>query len=155
MIHFTSKKWFRQSPKKESFIFVKLPILSAIFRFDKFLAYEKLKKYLEKREVFRYNSDIAFYVTTYIFLTYLFTHCYIEAERKPQMTIYDISEKAGVSIATVSRVLNGSNNVSEKTKKKVLDVINQYEYTPNAFARGLGLNTMKTIGIMCADSSDP
>ena len=65
------------------------------------------------------------------------------------MTIYDISEKAGVSIATVSRVLNGSNNVSEKTKKKVLDVINQYEYTPNAFARGLGLNTMKTIGIMC------
>lgn len=70
------------------------------------------------------------------------------------MTIYDISEKAGVSIATVSRVLNGSNNVSEKTKKKVLDVMNQYEYTPNAFARGLGLNTMKTIGIMCADSSD-
>ncbi|MGN0167346.1 MAG: LacI family DNA-binding transcriptional regulator [Acetatifactor sp.] len=70
------------------------------------------------------------------------------------MTIYDISEKAGVSIATVSRVLNGSSNVSEKTKKKVLDVINQYEYTPNAFARGLGLNTMKTIGIMCADSSD-
>ena len=70
------------------------------------------------------------------------------------MTIYDISEKAGVSIATVSRVLNGSSNVSEKTKKKVLDVINRYGYTPNAFARGLGLNTMKTIGIMCADSSD-
>lgn len=70
------------------------------------------------------------------------------------MTIYDISEKAGVSIATVSRVLNGSSNVSEKTKRKVLDVINQYEYTPNAFARGLGLNTMKTIGILCADSSD-
>ncbi len=70
------------------------------------------------------------------------------------MTIYDISEKAGVSIATVSRVLNGNSNVSEKTKKKVLDVIREYEYTPNAFARGLGLNTMKTIGIMCADSSD-
>lgn len=70
------------------------------------------------------------------------------------MTIYDISEKAGVSIATVSRVLNGSSSVSEKTKKKVLDVINRYEYTPNAFARGLGLNTMKTIGIICADSSD-
>ena len=70
------------------------------------------------------------------------------------MTIYDISEKAGVSIATVSRVLNGSSSVSEKTKQKVLDVINQCEYTPNAFARGLGLNTMKTIGVMCADSSD-
>ncbi|MCI8542832.1 MAG: LacI family transcriptional regulator [Lachnospiraceae bacterium] len=70
------------------------------------------------------------------------------------MTIYDISEKAGVSIATVSRVLNGSSSVSEKTRQKVLDVIEQYGYTPNAFARGLGLNTMKTIGIMCADSSD-
>lgn len=70
------------------------------------------------------------------------------------MTIYDISEKAGVSIATVSRVLNGSNNVSAKTKKKVMDIIHQYEYTPNAFARGLGLNTMKTIGILTADCSD-
>ena len=71
------------------------------------------------------------------------------------MTIYDISKKAGVSIATVSRVLNGSSSVSEKTKQKVLNVIEQCGYTPNAFARGLGLNTMKTIGIMCADSSDP
>lgn len=70
------------------------------------------------------------------------------------MTIYDISKKAGVSTATVSRVLNGSLNVSEQTRQKVLAVIKQYEYTPNAFARGLGLNSMKTIGIMCADSSD-
>ncbi len=70
------------------------------------------------------------------------------------MTIYDISEKAGVSIATVSRVLNGSSNVSESTRQKVLDVIESCGYTPNVFARGLGLNTMKTIGIMCADSSD-
>ena len=70
------------------------------------------------------------------------------------MNIYDISEKAGVSIATVSRVLNGSANVSEKTRKKVLDVMEKYEYRPNAFARGLGLNTMKTIGLLCTDSSD-
>lgn len=70
------------------------------------------------------------------------------------MNIYDISEKAGVSIATVSRVLNGSTNVSEKTRKKVLDVMDKYGYTPNAFARGLGLNTMKTIGLLCTDSSD-
>lgn len=70
------------------------------------------------------------------------------------MTIYDVSERAGVSIATVSRVLNGSASVSEKTKQRVLRVIEQCGYTPNAFARGLGLNTMKTIGIMTADSSD-
>ncbi|MBE5876530.1 MAG: LacI family transcriptional regulator [Lachnospiraceae bacterium] len=70
------------------------------------------------------------------------------------MTIYDISEKAGVSIATVSRVLNGSENVSPETRKKVLAVIDACDYTPNAFARGLGLNTMNSIGILCADSSD-
>lgn len=70
------------------------------------------------------------------------------------MTIYDISEKAGVSIATVSRVLNGSPNVRPKTKKKVLEIIEAYGYTPNIFARGLGLNTMNSIGILCADSSD-
>ena len=70
------------------------------------------------------------------------------------MTIYDVSEKAGVSIATVSRVLNGSENVSAETRKKVLAVIEACDYTPNAFARGLGLNSMNTIGILCADSSD-
>lgn len=70
------------------------------------------------------------------------------------MTIYDISKRAGVSIATVSRVLNGSANVKPKTRKKVLEVIEQCGYTPNAFARGLGLNSMNTVGILCADSSD-
>lgn len=70
------------------------------------------------------------------------------------MNIYDVSKKAGVSIATVSRVLNGNSNVSEKTRQKVLDVMDELGYTPNVFARGLGLNTMKTIGIMCTDSSD-
>lgn len=70
------------------------------------------------------------------------------------MNIYDVSEKAGVSIATVSRVINGNSNVSEKTKQRVLSVMDELGYTPNVFARGLGLNTMKTIGIMCTDSSD-
>ena len=70
------------------------------------------------------------------------------------MNIYDVSEKAGVSIATVSRVLNGNANVSEKTRQKVLDVMEKCGYTPNAFARGLGLNTMKTIGLLCTDSSN-
>lgn len=59
-----------------------------------------------------------------------------------------------MSIATVSRVLNGSDNVSAQTRQKVLAVIEACDYTPNAFARGLGLNSMNTIGILCADSSD-
>lgn len=71
------------------------------------------------------------------------------------MNIYDVSEHAHVSIATVSRVINGNPNVSEKTRKRVLAVMDELGYTPNVFARSLGLNTMKTIGIMCADASDP
>lgn len=70
------------------------------------------------------------------------------------MNIYDIAKIAGVSIATVSRVVNGSPNVSEKTKQKVLEVIEKANYTPNIFARGLGLDSMKTIGILCPDISD-
>lgn len=68
--------------------------------------------------------------------------------------IYDISRDAGVSIATVSRVLNNSPRVSAKTRAKVMAVIESTGYTPNAFAQGLGLRTMKTVGILCADSSD-
>ncbi len=71
------------------------------------------------------------------------------------MNIYDVSKKAGVSIATVSRVLNGSPNVSERTRTLVLQVMDELGYTPNVFARGLGLGTIQTIGIMCSDSSDP
>lgn len=70
------------------------------------------------------------------------------------MNIYDISRRAGVSIATVSRVLNNSPHVSENTRKKVMAVIEGTGYVPNAFARGLGLNTMKTIGLLCPDASD-
>lgn len=70
------------------------------------------------------------------------------------MNIYDIAKSSGVSIATVSRVLNGNQNVSPKTREKVLRVMEQEEYTPNAFARGLGLNSMKMIGILCTDVSD-
>lgn len=63
------------------------------------------------------------------------------------MNIYDIAKLSGVSIATVSRVINNSPKVSEKTKKKVWDVMNEYDYTPNVFARGLGLNSVKTVGL--------
>lgn len=59
------------------------------------------------------------------------------------INIYNIARLLGMSIATVSRVVNGSPKVgskaSRKTKEKVLAVMREYEYTPNVFARGLGL----------------
>lgn len=70
------------------------------------------------------------------------------------MNIYDIAQKSGVSIATVSRVINGGRSVSPKTQETVLRVIQEAGYTPNAFARGLGLNTMRQIGLLVSDVSD-
>lgn len=70
------------------------------------------------------------------------------------MNIYDIAKLAGVSIATVSRVVNDSPKVSEKTKAVVLKVMEENNYTPNVFARGLGLGSMKSVGIVCPDVAD-
>lgn len=70
------------------------------------------------------------------------------------INIYDIAKLSGVSIATVSRVINGSPKVSEKTKQKVMAVMEQESYTPNMFARGLGLDSAKTIGIICPEIAD-
>ncbi len=70
------------------------------------------------------------------------------------MNIYDIAQKAGVSTATVSRVINGSKSVSEKTRQRVSTIMLQTGYTPNVFARGLVVNSMKTIGVMTIDVRD-
>ena len=75
--------------------------------------------------------------------------------KKDKVNIYDIAEMAGVSIATVSRVMNGSEKVSEKTRKKVMEIIERESFTPNVFAQGLGLHTMHTVGILVPDISDP
>jgi DNA-binding LacI/PurR family transcriptional regulator len=70
------------------------------------------------------------------------------------LNFYDIAKKAGVSTATVSRVLNGSKSVSEKTRKRVSDIMAKEGYTPNIFARGLMVNSMKTIGVLTIDVRD-
>ncbi len=70
------------------------------------------------------------------------------------MNIYDVAELAGVSIATVSRVLNDSPNVAEKTKQRVREVMEEHSYVPSGFSRGLGLNALKTIGLICPDAAD-
>lgn len=67
--------------------------------------------------------------------------------------VFDITKRS-VSIATVSRVLNSSEHISEKTRRRVLEVMESSGYTPNAFARGLGLNSMRMIGVMCTDITD-
>ena len=68
-------------------------------------------------------------------------------------TIYDVARVAGVSMATVSRVLNDTAVVKEETKKRVLDAIAQLSYRPNAVARGLASKKTKTIGVIVPDVS--
>ncbi|MDQ0202061.1 LacI family DNA-binding transcriptional regulator [Neobacillus ginsengisoli] len=63
-------------------------------------------------------------------------------------TIKDVARKANVSIATVSRILNNKTGFSEKTKKKVLRVIEELGYQPNALARGLINKNTQTIGVL-------
>lgn len=63
-------------------------------------------------------------------------------------TIYDIAKKAGVSIATVSRVFNNSANVSDKAKKKVLAVADEIGYHPQAYAQGLASRKNNTVMVV-------
>jgi len=63
-------------------------------------------------------------------------------------TIKDIAKKIGVSVATVSRVINNRSGYSPETRKKVLKAINKLGYYPNALARGLVGKKIKTIGVL-------
>ncbi len=81
------------------------------------------------------------------------------------MNIYDIAEKCGVSIATVSRVLNNNPNVSTATRERILAVINEEHYTPSQLARSLGNGAatpavasaapLSAVGVLCADLTEP
>lgn len=68
-------------------------------------------------------------------------------------SIKDVAKMAGVSIATVSRVLNDIDVVNEDTKEKVLNAIKELGYRPNIIARSLKTQRTKTIGILIPDIS--
>jgi LacI family transcriptional regulator len=66
-------------------------------------------------------------------------------------TIYDVAGAARVSLATVSRVLNNPEKVNPETRKRVLEVIKQLGYRPNAIARGLASRKTTTVGVIVSD----
>lgn len=70
------------------------------------------------------------------------------------ITIYDVAREANVSMATVSRVVNGNQNVKPATRQKVLAVIERLDYRPNAVARGLASKKTKTVGVIIPDISN-
>lgn len=67
------------------------------------------------------------------------------------MTIYDIALEAGVSITTVSRVINNPQMVSAATREHVKKILEEHNFIPNDMARGLVHKSMKTVGIMMND----
>ena len=71
------------------------------------------------------------------------------------VTIYDIASEAGVSIATVSRVLRGESNVSKATRKKVQEVIDRRNYRPSSIARGMTSKTTHSLGIILPKLLNP
>ncbi|MEU1630016.1 LacI family DNA-binding transcriptional regulator [Streptomyces sp. NPDC020096] len=71
------------------------------------------------------------------------------------MTLADVAARAGVSSATVSRVLNGNYPVADSTRDRVLRAVEELEYVVNGQARGLAAATSDLVGVLVNDIADP
>jgi len=70
-------------------------------------------------------------------------------------TIYEVSELAGVSLATVSRVMNNSSKVSPKTREKVLSAMEALNYQPNSIAQSLASRRSNCVGVLVSELHGP
>ena len=68
-----------------------------------------------------------------------------------RLSVKDIAEMAGTSVATVSRVINQNGRFSKETEKRVRDIIEKYNYQPNQLARGLRVQRTRVIGLLVPD----
>ena len=75
--------------------------------------------------------------------------------KKKKSSIKDIANASGVSISTVSHVINKSKFVSEATTSKVLSAVKKLDYRPNIIARSLRTKKTRTIGVLLPDISQP
>lgn len=74
---------------------------------------------------------------------------------KSSVTITQIAQESGVSVATVSRYLNGRVPVSDDKRARIEAVVKKYDFTPNALARGLISKTTMTLGVILPDITNP
>jgi len=72
-----------------------------------------------------------------------------------QATIHDVAARAGVSVATVSRVMNGSHPVSPERRERVLRAVDELDYVVNVHARSLSGSAAETVAIVFEDITDP
>lgn len=71
-----------------------------------------------------------------------------------RLTIAEIAKLAGVSTATISRVLNGKSDVNEKTRRRIQRIIKRYGFTPHALARSLSLKKTNNLGVIIPHTAD-
>ena len=69
--------------------------------------------------------------------------------------IYEVAELAGVSLATVSRVINPGTKVSDKTREKVLAAMKQLGYQPNSIAQSLATRSSNAVGVLVSELHGP
>jgi LacI family transcriptional regulator len=74
---------------------------------------------------------------------------------RPHVTLEDVAQRARVSLATASRVLNGTTNVREDLRERVIAAATNLAYTPNVHAQALAGAGLRTVGVICHDVSDP
>ena len=72
-----------------------------------------------------------------------------------RVNMADVAREAGVSMMTVSRVVNDKEGISEPTRQKVREVIDRLGYSPSSIARSLATNRTLTIGLVVPDNSNP
>src|SRR3954447_19321096 len=72
-----------------------------------------------------------------------------------RVTQQDVAAAAGVSVMTVSRVINGARNVAPVTRDHVQAVMDELGYVPNALARGLSSSRSHVIGVVVPDMANP
>jgi len=70
-------------------------------------------------------------------------------------TVYDVAKAAGVSIKTVSRVVNGADNVTDETRRRVLEAVADLDYVRNAAAHSLRTGNSRAIGVVVDSLADP
>lgn len=98
------------------------------------------------------DENFCLKMKTLSFISILIYNKYVKefcmSQFKDRVTIYEVAKTAGVSLATVSRVINHHPNVTEKTRMQVENAINKLGYKPSALAQGLATNRSTNIGIL-------
>ncbi|MEA3334862.1 MAG: LacI family DNA-binding transcriptional regulator [Chloroflexota bacterium] len=72
-----------------------------------------------------------------------------------RVTMADVAKESGVSLMTVSRVVNNKGDVSEETRRRVMEVIERLDFRPSGIARGLATRRTGTVGLVVPDVSNP